>query len=66
MVWFKKDKSIDEIIAKQEEAVSRYKAKYDVDVARLKELYAKKDVIHRKELMKAIESSAGIYEEIMN
>lgn len=61
----RKEISIDELIAKQEESVSKSKAKYDADVAKLKELYAKKDEIRRKELLKAIETSGRTYEEIM-
>lgn len=33
------------MIAKQEKAVSKSKAEYDADVAKLKNLYAKKDEI---------------------
>lgn len=61
----RKEISIDELIAKQEESVSKSKAKYDADVAKLKDLYAKKDEIRRKELLKAIETSGRTYEEIM-
>lgn len=61
----RKDISIDELIAKQEEAVSKSKAKYDTDVGKLKELYAKKDEIRRKEILKAIETSDKTFEEIM-
>lgn len=61
----RKENSIDALIAKQEENVSKSKAKYDADVAKLKDLYAKKDEIHKKELLKAIETSGRTYEEIM-
>lgn len=61
----RKEISIDELIAKQEESVSKSKAKYDADVAKLKDLYAKKDEIRRKELLKAIGTSGRTYEEIM-
>lgn len=61
----RKDISIDELIAKQEEAVSKSKAKYDADVGKLKDLYAKKDEIRRKEILKAIETSNRTFEEIM-
>lgn len=61
----RKEISIDELIVKQEESVSKSKAKYDADVAKMKDLYAKKDEIRRKELLKAIETSGRTYEEIM-
>lgn len=61
----RKDVSVDEQIVKQEEAVERSKAKYDTDVAKLKDLYAKKDEIKKKELLKAVESSERTYDEIM-
>ena len=35
--------TIDEEIIKQEDQVSKSKAKYDADVKKLKDLYAKKD-----------------------
>lgn len=57
--------TIDEEIIKQEEQVSKSKAKYDADVKKLKDLYAKKDEIKKKELLEAVEKSSRIYEEIM-
>jgi hypothetical protein len=35
------------------------------EMARLKELYAKKDEIKKKELLKAVENSGKSYEEIL-
>lgn len=57
--------TIDEEIIKQEEQVSRSKAKYDVDVKKLKDLYAKKDEMKKKELLAAVEKSSKTYEEIL-
>lgn len=57
--------TIDEEIVRQEEQVSKSKAKYDADVKRLKDLYAKKDEIKKKELLEAVEKSSRTYEEIM-
>ena len=61
----KNNLSIDEEIIKQEEQVAKSKAKYDVDVKKLKDLYAKKDEIKKKELLAAVEKSSRTYEEIM-
>lgn len=57
--------SIEEEIKKQEKEVSRSKAKYDADVKKLKDLYAKQDEIKKKELLEAAEKSSKTYEEIM-
>ena len=57
--------TIDEEIIKQEEQVSKSKAKYDADVKKLKDLYAKKDEIKKKELLEAVEKSSKTYEEIL-
>ena len=61
----KNNLSIDEEIIKQEELVAKAKAKYDADVKKLKDLYAKKDEIKKKELLEAVEKSSKSYEEIM-
>ncbi|NCB92932.1 MAG: hypothetical protein EOM40_10305 [Clostridia bacterium] len=45
--------------------VAKAKTKYDAEVARLKDLYAKKDEIKKKELLKAVENSERTYEEII-
>lgn len=50
---------------RQEVEVARAKAKYDTEVAKLKDLYTKKDEIKKKELLKAVESSEKTYEEII-
>lgn len=57
--------TIDEEIIKQEEQVSKSKAKYDEDVKKLKDLYAKKDEMKKKELLAAVEKSSKTYEEIL-
>lgn len=62
----KNNLSIDEEIIKQEEQVAKSKAKYDADVKKLKDLYAKKDEIKKKELLAAVEKSGRTYEEIMS
>ena len=56
--------TIDEEIIKQEEQVSKSKAKYDADVKKLKDLYAKKDEM-KKELLAAVGKSGKTYEEIL-
>ena len=57
--------TIDEEIIKQEEQVSKSKAKYDADVKKLKDLYAKKDEMKKKEVLAAVEKSSKTYEEIL-
>lgn len=57
--------TIDEEIIKQEEQVSKSKAKYDADVKKLKGLYAKKDEMKKRELLEAVEKSSKTFEEIM-
>ena len=57
--------TIDEEIINQEEQVSKSKAKYDADVKKLKDLYAKKDEMKKKELLAAVEKSSKTYEEIL-
>jgi hypothetical protein len=61
----KKEVSIEELIQKQEEIVAKSKAKYDADVAKLKDLHAQKDEIRKKELLNAVENSGKSYEEIL-
>lgn len=60
----KKIISMKEEKAKQEEAVEKSNAKYDTEVKKLKELYAKRDETRRKTLLDAIEKSSNPYEEI--
>ena len=40
--------NIEEQITKQEDSVAKAKTKYDAEVAKLKDLYAKKDEIKKK------------------
>lgn len=61
----KNNTSIDEEIVKQEEQVTKSKEKYDADVKKLKDLYAKRDEIKKKELLEAVKKSNRTYEEIM-
>ena len=65
MARLRKEHSIEEEIKKQEEAVTRSKARYDSDVKKLKDLHAKKDEICKKKLLEAVEKSGKSYEEIM-
>ena len=62
----KKITSIEEEIAKQEEAVEKSKVKYDAEVRKLKDMYAKRDEARRKALLDAIEKSNRSYEEILS
>lgn len=62
----KKITSIEEEIAKQEEAVEKSKVKYDAEVKKLKDMYAKRDEARRKALLDAIEKSNRSYEEILS
>ena len=65
MARTKKVTSIKDEILKQEEAVARAKEKYDLEVKKLKDLYAKQDEMKKKELFAAVEKSSRSYEEIM-
>ena len=61
----KKHTSMEEEIVKQEEAVEKSKAKYDAEVKKLKDMYAKREEARRKALLDAVEKSSKSYEEIM-
>ena len=65
MARTRKVTSIKEKILKQEEAVEKSKEKYDAEVKKLKDLYAKQDEMKKKELFAAVEKSSKSYEEIM-
>ena len=65
MARTRKETSIKEEILKQEEAVAKSKEKYDAEVKKLKDLYAKQDEMKKKELFAAVEKSSKSYEEIM-
>jgi Skp family chaperone for outer membrane proteins len=62
----KKPVSIDAEIEKQEEAVAKLREKYDENVRKLKDLYAKRDEEKEKALLDAVEKSKRSYEEIMS
>ena len=64
MARTRKVTSIKEKILKQEEAVAKSKEKYDAEVKKLKDLYAKQDEMKKKELFAAVEKSSKSYEEI--
>lgn len=61
----KKTGTIKDEILKQEEAVAKSKARYDAEVKKLKDLYAKQNEMKKKELFAAVEKSSKSYEEIM-
>jgi len=63
--YTRKNTSIDDSIRAQEEAVTKAKEKYDREVERLKDLYAKRDEQKKKELLKAVKKSDKTFEEIM-
>ena len=56
---------IAEEIIKQKEQVSKSKATYDADVKKLKDLYAKRDEMKKKELLEAVGQSSKTHDEIM-
>ena len=56
---------MEEEIVKQEEAVEKSKAKYDAEVKKLKDMYAKREEARRKALLDAVDKSSKSYEEIM-
>ena len=56
---------LDATIKAQEDAVAKAKTRYDAEVAKLKDLLAKRDEIKKKELLAAVEKSDKTYEEIM-
>ena len=62
----KKPVSIDDEIAKQEETVAKLREKYDENVRKLKDLYAKRDEEKKKALLDAVGKSKRSYEEIMS
>ena len=61
----RKDTSLEEAIAKQEEAVTKARERYDTEVKKLKDLYDKRDEQKKKALLEAVEKSNKSYEEIM-
>ncbi len=61
----RKNVSIQDAIMKQEEVVAKAKEKYETEINKLKELYAKRDEEKKEELFEAVEKSGKSYEEIM-
>lgn len=61
----KQNRTLEEIITEQEEVVRKSREKYDRDVQKLKDLYAKRDEEKKKALLEAVNKSARSYEEIM-
>lgn len=61
----RKNISIQDAIMKQEEVVAKAKEKYETEINKLKELYAKRDEEKKEELFEAVEKSGKSYEEIM-
>ena len=57
---------IEEKIAKQQEAVTKAKARYDEEMKKLSDLQKKKDDEKRRELVDAIMGSGRSYDEILN
>ena len=61
----RKNISIQDAIMKQEEVVAKAKEKYETEINKLKELYAKREEEKKEELFEAVEKSGKSYEEIM-
>lgn len=57
--------SLEEQIKKQEEMALKVKEKYDSEMMKLKNFYAKRNEEKKKELLKAVENSTKTYEESM-
>ena len=62
----KKPISIDDKIAKQEEVVVKLREKYDENVRKLKDMYAKRDEEKNKAMLDTVKKSKRSYEEIMS
>ena len=57
-IWQDRENDIlEEQIKKQEETVLKVKEKYDSEMMKLKDLYAKRNEEKKKELLKAVENS---------
>ena len=55
-----------ELVAKQEEVVVKLREKYDENVRKLKDMYAKRDEEKNKAMLDAVKKSKRSYEEIMS
>lgn len=58
--------SIDDKIEQQKLVVSKAKDKYEAELEQLNQLMKKRDELHNKELLQAIEQSNHSFEEIMD
>ena len=58
--------SIDDKIEQQKLVVSKAKDKYEAELEQLNQLMKKRDELHNKELLQAIEQSNRSFEEIMD
>lgn len=57
--------TMDEMITKQEEAVTKARVKYDEEVKKLKDLHAKKDEEKKKLILEAAKNSTRSMDEIL-
>ena len=58
--------SIDDKIEQQKLVVSKSKDRYEAELEELNQLMKKRDELHNKELLQAIEQSKHSFEEIMD
>ena len=58
--------NIDDKIEQQKLVVSKAKDKYEAELEQLNQLMKKRDELHNKELLQAIEHSNRSFEEIMD
>ena len=58
--------SIDDKIEQQKLIVSKAKDKYEAELEQLNQLMKKRDELHNKELLQAIEHNNRSFEEIMD
>lgn len=58
--------SIDDKIEQQKLVVSKAKDKYEAELEQLNQLMKKRDELHNKELLQAIEQNNHSFEEIMD
>ena len=58
--------SIDDKIEQQKLVVSKVKDRYEAELEQLNQLMKKRDELHNKELLQAIEQSNRSFEEIMD
>ena len=58
--------NIDDKIEQQKLVVSKAKDRYEAELEQLNQLMKKRDELHNKELLQAIEQSNRLFEEIMD